>query len=116
MSTEKYKNAIQRKEQEGKQFMYVDGLYDYKTVSPIRTVECPHCGEKQKIDLEDYFWDETLNESRFDDDMRTDIVYSFDTEDSYGFIKCGDSFQVIGWIREYPMGTYDSENIDVKTL
>jgi len=48
--------------------------------------------------------------------MGADIVYSFDTEDSYGCIKCGESFQVIGRIREYPMGAYDLENIDVKTL
>jgi len=63
ISTEKYWNEIQRKEQEGKPFIDVEGLYDYQIVSLIRTVECPLCGEEQKIDLDDYLWGDFKRES-----------------------------------------------------
>lgn len=113
MSTDYFWNEIQQKEQEGEMFMDVNGIYDYRPVSLLRTVKCPHCSAEQEIDLEDYLWDETSNESRFEDDMGPDIVYSFDTEDNCECKKCGRVFRVEGWIREYPIGAYDSEHIEV---
>lgn len=42
-----------------------------------------------------------------------DIVYYFDSEDVYECPKCGTIIQIKGWIREYPLGAYDSEEINV---
>lgn len=116
MSTDYFWNEIQQREQEGEAFMDVNDMYDYRAVPLLCTVKCPHCSAEQEVDLEDYLWDETSNESRFDDDMGPDIVYSFDTEDSSECEKCGKVFRVEGWIREYPIGAYDSEHIEVHLM
>ena len=113
MATDYFWNEIQQKEQKGEAFMDVDDMYGYCPVPLMRTVTCPHCGTEQEIDVEDYLWDETSNKSRFDDDMGPDIVYSFDTEDNFECEKCGKVFRVEGWIREYPVGAYDSEHVEV---
>ena len=112
MSTEYFWNEIHQKEQEGEEFMDV---YGYRPVPLMRIVRCPYCSAEQEIDFEDYLWDETSNDSRFDDDMGPDIVYSFNTEDNYECESCGKLFHVEGWIREYPVGAYDSEHIDVQS-
>ncbi|MDE1549835.1 MerR family transcriptional regulator [Jeotgalibaca caeni] len=106
-------SMIQEKEREGEVFM---DLYDYYPVSSLRIVKCPHCTANQEIDFEDYLWDETFNESHSDNDMGSDIIYSFDTEDNYLCRKCGNGFRVEGWIREYPVGAYDSENIEILVM
>lgn len=116
MSADYFWNKIQQREQEGEAFMDVNEMYDYRPVPLLRTVKCPHCSAEQEVDLEDYLWDETSNESSFDDDMGSDIVYSFDTEDNCECEKCGKSFQIEGWIREYPIGAYDSEHIEVHLM
>ncbi len=116
MVTDYFWNEIQQREQAGEEFIDVNNMYDYRAVSLIRTVKCPHCSGKQEVNLEEYMWDETSNESRFDDDMGADLVYSFDTEDNHECEKCGRLFQVEGWIREYPIGAYDSENIEVHLI
>lgn len=113
MSTDYFWNEIQQREQEGEAFMDVNDMYDYRPVTLMRTVKCSHCSAEQEFDLEDYMCDETSNESSFDDDMGPDIVHSFDTEDNCECEKCGKVFQVEGWIREYPIGAYDSEYIEV---
>lgn len=46
--------------------------------------------------------------------MGPDIVYSFNSEDSYECPKCSKVIQIVGWIREYPVGAYDSEDINVE--
>ena len=116
MPTDYFLGEIQRKEQEGEQFMDGEDLYGYRPVPLVRSVKCPHCGKEQNIDFEDYLYDETSNESRFDDDMGPDVVYSFDTEEGYECEDCGRVFRVEGWIREYPVGAYDSEQINVQIV
>lgn len=116
MSTDYFWNEIQQKEKEGEAFMDVNEMYDYRPVPLMRTVKCPHCCVEQKVDLENYLRDETSNESSFDNDMGSDRVYSFDTEDNRECEKCGKVFQVEGWIREYPTGAYDSEHIEVHSM
>jgi len=110
MPTDHYWDEIQQKEREGEVFMDVDDTYP---VSLVRTVNCPYCGAEQEMDLEDYLFDQTSNESRFEDDMGPDVVYSFDSEDNCECVKCGKAFRVEGWIREYPVGACDSEDINV---
>jgi len=46
--------------------------------------------------------------------MGPEIVYSFDSDDIYECPKCGNSIHISGWIREYPIGAYDSEDIVVE--
>lgn len=116
MLTDYFWSKIQQREQEGEAFMDVNNMYYYRPVPLMRTVKCPHCSAEQEVDLEDYMWDETSNESSFEDDMGSDIVYSFDTEDNRECEKCGKVFQVEGWIREYPIGAYDSEHIEVHLM
>ncbi len=113
MPTDDFWNKIQQKEQEGETFMDVNDMYGYRPVPLMYSVKCPHCNTEQEVDLEDYMWDETSNESSSDNDMGPDIVYSFDTEDNSECEKCGKVFRIEGWIREYPIGAYDSEHIEV---
>jgi DNA-binding transcriptional MerR regulator len=114
--TDYFWNGIQQKEQEGEAFMHVNDVYDYRPVPLMRIVKCPLCSADQEVDLEDYLWDETSNENSFDNDMGPDIMYSFDTEDNCECEKCGEVFRVEGWIREYPIGAYDSEHIEVHLM
>jgi len=46
--------------------------------------------------------------------MGPDLVYSFNSEDCYECPECGHTLKIEGWIREYPMGAYDSEDIKVE--
>ena len=48
--------------------------------------------------------------------MGPDIVYSFDTTDGLTCEKCGGGIHVEGWIREYPVGAYDSEHISIESI
>lgn len=112
--TDHYWNVINCREAAGEEFMDFEDLYGYQAVSLTREVVCPHCGVKQEIDLEDYIIDESSDES--ENGMGPDMVYSFDTEDGYEYCDCGRFFRVSGWIREYPMGAYDSESIDVEKV
>lgn len=107
-------DAVRRKEDAGEVFMEPD--YGYVAVPLTRSIRCPHCGETQEVDLEDYLYDETCNPSTRDDDMGPDIVYSFDTTDGLTCEKCGGGIHVEGWIREYPVGAYDSEHISIESV
>ena len=40
--------------------------------------------------------------------------YSFDSEENYECLMCHKIFSISGWIREYPIGAYDSEEIYVE--
>jgi len=112
MSTDYFWNKIQQKEQEGEVLMDVIDMYGYHPVPLMRTIKCPHCSVEKEVDLEDYLLDETSNENS----MGPDIMYSFDTEDNCKCKKCGKVFRVEGWIREYPIGAYDSEHIEVHLM
>lgn len=48
--------------------------------------------------------------------MGPDIVYSFDSEDNYRCPECGTLIHIKGWIREYPIGAYDSEDISIDSF
>jgi len=112
LPTERYWNVITEKEAEGETFIDVEDMYGYRAVSLIRDILCPFCGASEEIDLEHYMYDESSYEK--DNGMGPDIVYSFDSEECIECSDCGKVVRVSGWIREYPLGAYDSENIDVK--
>ena len=112
--TEHYWDIITERESKGEEFIDVEDMYGYRSVSLIRTVKCPYCGDESEIDLEDY----ETGTSSYDNEigMGEDMVYEFDTEDNLECPKCVRKFRVSGWIREYPMGAYDSEDIKVDEL
>lgn len=48
--------------------------------------------------------------------MGPDAVHSFDTEYSCRCPYCNSIIRVSGWIREYPIEVYDSEDIDIQVI
>lgn len=109
--TEHYWNVIKKKEDSGEKFIDIEDMYGYRPVSLIRIIQCPYCSEEYEVDLEDYLYDQSSDER--DNGMGPDIVYSFNSENSYECTKCGKVIQIEGWIREYPVGAYDSEDINI---
>lgn len=112
--TERYWDIITEEESKGEEFVDFEDLYGCQPVSLIRTVICPYCGEELEVDLEDY----EIDVSSYDNEngMGEDRVYSFDSEDNIKCLTCQRKYQVSGWIREYPIGAYDSEKVDVTEL
>lgn len=112
--TDHYWNVITERESKGEEFIDVEDMYGYRPISLIRTVQCPYCGEELEVDLEDY----EIDTSNYDSEngMGEDIVYSFDSEDNIECLACQRKYHVSGWIREYPMGAYDSEDVSVDKL
>lgn len=111
-NTEYYLNIIAEKEKVGEEFMHVEDLYSYNSISLIRNIHCPYCNHKNEIDLEDYLFDESCYEK--ENGMGPDIVYSFNTEKNFMCTNCDNVIEIEGWIREYPIGAYDSEKIIIK--
>ena len=109
MPTEEYWQFIKRKEQAGEIFMDIDD--GYYPVSLSRDIRCPHCGKVSPVDLDDFVYDQSSDEN--ENGMGPDIVYSFDSEDNYECAECGHLVRINGWIREYPIGVYDSESINI---
>lgn len=109
--TDRYWNIITNKEAAGEQFIDIEDMYGYHPVSFIRSIKCPYCHEEYEVDLEDYIYDQCSDEK--ENGMGPDIVYSFSSEDGYECSDCGKVIRIEGWIREYPMGAYDSEDISV---
>jgi len=112
--TERYWNIITERESKGEEFIDVEDMYCYCPVSLIRTVKCPYCGEDLEVDLEDYETDVSSYDNEIG--MGEDIVYSFDSEDNIECPACQRKYQTSGWIREYPIGAYDSEEVNVDEL
>lgn len=112
--TKHFWTIIQQREADGDEFISFKDLYGYESLTLVRTIECPHCHEVQEIDLEDYVYDQSGDER--ENGMGLDIAYSFDTEEYFECHYCEKRFQVSGWIREYPIGAYDSEDIFVEAL
>ena len=56
------------------------------------------------------------NPDESDNCMGPDMVYSFDSEENYHCDYCGKLLRIEGWIREYPMGAYDSEDVNVEGI
>ncbi len=109
--TDHYWNVIAAREAAGEEFINTEDLYGYRAVSLIRNIKCPYCGEEHEVDLEDYMYDQSSYEK--ENGMGPDVVYSFNSEDSYKCPECGKTIQIEGWIREYPEGAYDSEDVNV---
>ena len=78
----------------------------------LHEIECPYCGEAQDIDLEDYL----LGTSSYEKEhgMGPDVVYEFDSEDNCKCQFCEKVISITGWVREYPTGAWDSEDITVQ--
>lgn len=112
--TDHYWKVINEKESAGEEFIDVEDMYGYRSVSLIREIECPYCGKSFEVDLEDYVYDESSDER--ENGMGPDIVYSFDSEECQACPDCGKIVKINGWIREYPMGAYDSETVYVETV
>lgn len=109
--TDHYWNIITRREAAGEEFVDIEDMYGYQVVSLIRRIHCPHCKEEYEVDLEDYIYDQSSYEK--ENGMGPDIVYSFDSEDNYHCPGCEAIIHIEGWIREYPIGAYDSEDISI---
>ena len=114
LPTDYYWNVVHQKEEDGEEFLDVD--YMDEAISFLREIACPYCKAPQELDLEDYLWDETSNPDESDNCMGPDMVYSFDSEENYHCDCCGELFRIEGWIREYPMGAYDSEDVNVEVI
>ena len=104
--TEHYYNIIQKREAAGDEFIDIE---NYNSISFIRNVKCIHCGSNLNIDLEDYLYSDYSFEN--DNGMGPDIVYEFDSEKNCNCPNCSKKIRIHGWIREYPIGCYDSEDI-----
>ena len=57
------------------------------------------------------FYSESSDER--ENGMGPDFVRYFDSEQSYECQDCGKIIRISGWKREYPMGAFDSEDVDV---
>lgn len=64
--------------------------------------------------IEDYETDVSSYDN--ENGMGEDMVYSFDSEDNIECPACQRKCRVSDWIREYPIGAYDSEEVDVDEL
>lgn len=114
LDVDHYWRIINQKEEAGEEFIDVEDMYGYRPVSLIRDIRCPHCGSFFEVDLEDYVFDQSSYEN--ENGMGPDCVYSFDSEECQECPECGKAIRIKGWIREYPMGAYDSEDIEVNGI
>lgn len=85
--------------------MEIDGI------SMKRVVECPCCGESNAIDLADYGTNDYITERQ----MGPETQHWFDCE-KIECTACGCAFRIKGCIVEYPLGVYDSEQIEKRIL
>ena len=109
MPSNYYLTEIKRRESEGEEFMDLD---EWKfDLEMIENIKCPNCGESDNVDLEDYVYSDSSHEK--ENGMGSDYVMYFDSEQSYECPNCGKIVQISGWMREYPMGAFDSKEIDV---
>ena len=80
-------------------------------------IKCPYCKHIRSVNLEDYviFSGEYgyYDEDEDDEGMGPESVYDIDSKDEYVCPHCGKTVHIEGWIREYPMGAYDSSEIYV---
>lgn len=107
---------IQIKEQNGQHFRGHYELQDISEwaspqVSMERIVNCPHCDATYRINLEDFVYYEESTEKS----MGQELYRYFKADDCLCRI-CGKEFQVMGSICEYPCGSFDSEEIEIKSI
>ena len=109
-----YWQEIKRKEKTGQRFM---GHYELEDISDHaelaihmeRIVKCPHCGEKNRVDLEEFIYDD----SSYERQMGAEVQHSFDSTDALECSSCGKGFRISGIIYEYPAGTLETEEIKI---
>lgn len=109
-----YWQEIKRKEKTGQRFM---GHYELEDISDHaelaihmeRIVKCPHCGEKNRVDLEEFIYDD----SSYERQMGAEVQHSFDSTDALECSSCGKEFRISGIIYEYPAGTLETEEIKI---
>ena len=87
---------------------------DYEGLSLIRTIQCPECDTEFEVNLAEFVYDVSSYEK--ENGMGPDAVHSFDSEANCKCPYCGKVLHITGWIREYPLGIFDSEDIDVDTF
>lgn len=68
-------------------------------ISFLKQVKCPHCGEKNSVDLSDYVTDE----STYEREMGEEVEYSIEGC-TVKCKECSEEFEVSGSIWEYPEG------------
>lgn len=107
-----YLAEIARRESEGEEFMDFD---DYQfELEMAENIKCPNCGAEDTVDLEDYVYSESSDER--ENGMGPDLVRYFDSEKSYACPICGKVIRIAGWKREYPIGAFDSERVDISLV
>lgn len=77
-------------------------------ISLQRTIACPYCGHIHMMDFSD-----EATSSSYERSMGPEIMYEFELED---FIceNCKESFNIRGYICEYPIGCYNYEDINIE--
>ena len=94
---------------------FEDEVFDFEYFDDfIRTIECPYCHNKITVELSDYQYD--TSSCGKNDDRGFGCVHHFDSGEKIVCGKCGIIINVSGWIREYPLGVFDSEHIEVDTI
>lgn len=76
-------------------------------ISLQRVVDCPHCGARNRIDVEE---ESTITSS--ERQMGAETLYEFDFLEYCS--ACGKGFRVSGYISEYPSGAFNYEEINVE--
>ncbi len=77
-------------------------------------IKCMKCQKNIIVDLEDFVYNS--NESEKENGMGLDVLYEIDTEKNFTCPHCNEKLRIHGWIREYPMLCYDSDNIKVEQI
>lgn len=112
LDTKTYWMNILQRERDGEKFMDIDE--EVWKIDFVRDVKCPYCGFEQEIDLEDYLVDTSSFEKEHG--MGPDMVYTIDSEGNHVCPICGKLFRISGWIREYPIGAYDSDEVSTARM
>lgn len=76
------------------------------SISLVRSITCPHCGEVESIDLEPYCESDVIDER----EMGAEIEHSFEVEE-WQCENCKGKYNLRGKIWEYPEGAYNDEEI-----
>lgn len=77
-------------------------------ISLKRVIECPFCGFANLVDFSNY-----ASESSWEKQMGPEITYEFDVDD-YECEQCEKKLHISGYICEYPVGAYNSENVVIE--
>lgn len=83
--------------------------WDDEGISLKRVVNCPYCGERNQVDLED-----ECNVSTEERGMGPENLYEFEYETDCDC--CDERFVVKGYISEYPVGCIAHEEVEVYKL